>query len=96
MTLKVSRKIQGLVLIPTASFIHVFFCVSDGCCSFQVDQYLVHGQKNGLSPEEYFDILDLDLYDTSKKLVYIKVGVYVPSLGLFCIQFLSNIAKILF
>ena len=52
----------------------MFLIVLDGCCSYQVEQYLVNGQQNGLSPEDYIDIFILDIFDTKKKLVYLRVS----------------------
>ncbi|XP_063729275.1 uncharacterized protein LOC134856913 [Symsagittifera roscoffensis] len=52
---------------------------SEGCCSHQVDSYIQYGQKNGLSPQEYYDKVFKIGRVTDKQLVFLKAR-WVPSL----------------
>ncbi|XP_075243956.1 uncharacterized protein LOC142338195 [Convolutriloba macropyga] len=50
---------------------------TDYCCTHQVNMYVEHGQRNGLSPEEYLSkVFDFHL-TTQKDVVFIKVR-WVP------------------
>ena len=61
--------------IRESVFFEIFylFLVSEGCCSHQVDSYIQYGQKNGLSPQEYYDKVFKIGRVTDKQLVFLKV-----------------------
>ena len=56
-----------------SQFSILMFLDTRGCCSYQVASYLQHGQKNGLSPQEYLDkVFNIGPFG-SKRLIFIKV-----------------------
>ena len=55
-------------------FINEVFVVG-GCCTYQTNMYLEYGQRNGLSPDQYFDkIFQFATAVRQKNLVYVKVN----------------------